>query len=306
MQFLNHITDANLNIQTFYYKGNNDWQMWNKPEGVKNLYIFCLGSGSGGGPGVSAALGSAKRGGGGGAAAAWSILFTSADQMPSTLYIQPAAPGLGGTGISNGATGSLSYVSVQPNTTGINLILQSGATSPSPGQSGTNGGAGGSAGTVWTGSALSYGLLTGSAPGTGGNGSAATISTPGVDIIPTSIVSGGASGGSTNVSNAGFDGGGVQSQGYWSPNYLTTAGPGNSSGTASNGASAPLTGLLNLISTRTNLFFAGGAGGGASGTATGGSGGNGSYGCGGGGGGAGITGGAGGNGGPGIVIVVAW
>ena len=61
-----NVNDNSANNQVFYTKGITDWQIWTKPQGIRFVSIFCLGSGGGGGAGQAGAGSTTRRGGGGG------------------------------------------------------------------------------------------------------------------------------------------------------------------------------------------------------------------------------------------------
>ncbi len=148
--------------QIFYTKGSSDWQTWTKPANARFISILCIGGGGGGGAGQNGAGSTSRQGGGGGGASGVSYGFFNATQVPDILFVQPGPGGVGGTGgtsPTSGSAGSLSYVSVQPNTTSINVIVQSGAAAAGGGTVGTTGGAAGIAGTVWTGNPLNIWVL---------------------------------------------------------------------------------------------------------------------------------------------------
>lgn len=299
------IPNNSLKTQVFYQKGNTDWQTWNKPKGAKMIYILCIGGGAGGGGGANGTVSTTRRGGGGGGSAGYTVGFYSASQLPDQLYVQPGpggSAGAGGSTSATGGTGSISYVSVEPNTTAINVLLQSGNAAPSPGGAPGPGGAGGTAGTAWTGAVLdSLGLVVAYAGQTGSGG--ATNFTP-TSISINKITTAGAGGAGTNLS-AVFDGGSITGGGFIPE---IPGGSGSASGQAGHGSGGFSQINEVLKSTvRVPLTFTGGAGGGSSNSATGGVGGNGGYGCGGGGGGVGVTsaGGTGGAGGDGLVIIVS-
>jgi len=301
-----HIPDNALNNQVFYAKGNSDFQIWTKPQNCKLINIFCLGSGAGGGGGQASTSGTSRRGGGGGGSAGYSLGFFSASQLPDTLFLQIPSGGAGGIGLgtsSNGSAGALSYVSVQPNTTAINLLLVSGAIAPTGGVSGANGGTGGTAGTVWGGGILNaLGLATATA---GQNGIAGLTTAVPTNLTIANIVTGGGAGAGTNGVTP-QAGGNITGSGFIN---TISGGAGSSTGVAGDGSGGYFASIPTAnASARQPMFFTGGAGGGSSNTGTGGNGGAGAYGCGGAGGGAGVTSlaGNGGRGGDGLIIITCW
>jgi hypothetical protein len=300
-----NLTDSAVNNQVFYTKGATGFQVWTKPANAKFVSIFCLGSGSGGGGGMVGTATTPRRGGGGGGSGAYSVGTFAAAQLPDLLYLIVGVGGAGGAGNSsptNGGSGALSYVSVDPDNVAINILLQSGAAPPSGGISGGNGGTIGVGGTAWTGGILNFLGLTRSVAGT--NGGSGNISVPATSITPTTIVCGGPSGGNTTTAAA-FAGGDVTGSGFL--NTITGGALGAGAATGGTGSDGFSTNV-NLTNKNTPTFFTAGSGGGASVSGQGGAGGAGAYGCGGAGGGAGFTGlaGAGGKGGDGLIIITAW
>ena len=300
-----NIPNNALSNQVFYSKGGTDFEIWSKPANAKFISIFCLGSGAGGGGGTAGTATTARKGGGGGGSGAYSLGFFSASQLPDTLFIQTAiggSGGLGGASSANGVGGSLSYICVQPNTTTINILMQSGAIAPTFGQAGASG-TGGTGGTIWSGGILnSLGFATATA---GVNGTSGAISTPGADVTITSIISGGASGGNTSTA-ASFIGGSILGAGFVNTISGGALGAGATAGGA--GSDGYIANMIGNSSNRQPMFFTGGSGGGASVSGQGGVGGAGAYGSGGGGGGAGFTAlaGAGGRGGDGLIIITCF
>lgn len=299
-----HLSENSQHSQVFYTNGTSTWQVWQKPNSCKIVSIFCLGGGGGGGAAQSGASGTTRRGGGGGGSASYSIGMFAASQIPDTLFLRVAQGGAGGVGGSSsisGGAGTLSYVSIQPNTTTINVLLASGgSTAPGGGGSGPSGGAGGVGGTAWGRSAISYlGQVvtnTGQAGGTG-----QTNATPSI-IIPGGLTSSGAGGAGTNLSVQ-FDGGAIAGAGFM-PQLAGGINTGSIDDRNGSGGYNTLITSLNGSSS-TPLFFSGGSGGASANLSIGGDGGAGAFGCGGGGGGVGVTAGAGygGRGGDGLVII---
>jgi hypothetical protein len=295
-----NVPDNAINNQVFYAKGGTDFQIWSKPVNAKFINIFCLGSGAGGGGGTAGTATTARKGGGGGGSGAYSIGFFAASQIPDTLFIQTAIGGAGGIGGSNGTSGAISYISIQPNTTTINVLMQSGTVAATFGQ---GSGTGGTGSTAWTGNILNnLGLVTATA---GVNGTSGAISFPGADVTITTIVSGGASGGNTSTAAA-FVGGSILGSGFI--NTIQGGALGSGSTTGGTGSDGYISNLIGNSANRQPMFFTGGAGGGASVSGQGGQGGAGAYGSGGGGGGAGFTAlaGAGGRGGDGLIIITCF
>jgi hypothetical protein len=309
-----HIPSNTDSTKIFYAQGATNWQTWEKPRNAKFIQIFCLGAGGSGGSGQRGTNGSARAGGGGGGAGGVVRALYPAFLLPDTLYIQvgaggafvpPTVPGV------TGNSGGISYVSIAPTTTAINVLAQSsnavaggGAASIS---STTN--AGGNPASTWDRTSspfTSLGVLNIAAGIVGGvSTNANTLAITNIQALGTTIVTGGAGGGSNNSITAG--------------SFSATAGGSILSASAIlvNSVLGGLTGSLigagnpggHGYGSLSPFCGTGGAGGSgqASGSFTAGTGGNGWYGCGGGGGGAGValtsTGGGGGKGGDGLVII---
>jgi hypothetical protein len=279
-------------VQFINALGANDWQSIVKPRGKSHVEIICIGSGGGGAGGFSAAAATARGGSGGGGSGAITRVTLPTFILPDVFFANVALGGLGGNAGAVGAAGAISYVSLQPNNTRGNLLVQSGG-APTGGGVGTGAAVGtaGSGGAVVVvtgagsfsafGGMLSYAGIAGGAGGAiaGGVGSAVSWGT-GLNIC-------GGSGGAGTTS-ADFAGGAITGSG-WFPSIA--------------GGLAAARGNDGFLS---NVPFGscGGSGGGSSNAGTGGDGGNGAIGSGGGGAGAGVTGGRGGNGGNGLVILV--
>lgn len=295
------IIDNNANTQVFYTKGT-DFQTWQKPANAKMVTIFCLGSGGGGGGGMTGTATTARRGGGGGGSGAFSHGTFAASQLPDTLHLLVGTGGSAGTPTTNGGAGALSYVSIRPDTTAINVLLASGAVAATGGNAGSNSGTAGVGSTIWSGNILNnLGLATAVA---GTNGGAGAISVAAVSITPSMIVCGGPSGGNTSTSVA-FAGGNIVGSGFLNTISGGALGAGSTAGGDGSDGYMP-----NISSTSKSypIFFTAGSGGGASVSGQGGNGGAGSYGCGGAGGGAGFTNlaGNGGRGGDGLIIITCY
>ena len=291
--------------QIFYTNGAT-WQVWNKPKNANFVYFYVLGGGSGGGGGRTTALNSAP-GGGGGASSAVTIALFPTVSLPDTLYLYVGQGGTGGAANTNGVVGQLSYISFQPNTASINILLQSGNAVPTAGggaSSTTIPGNGGTAGTVWTfATAINGNLgLINTEPGHAGSGGTSTGGSF-INLTPTSPVVGATGGGTCSAGGVPFAGGSIVGSGF-----LLTIPPGvaNAADSSINGLDG-YTSIPNLQSMSIPMFFTGGTGGAVATTSgrAGGRGGNGSFGCGGGGGGGAYsgTGGAGGNGGGGLILI---
>lgn len=297
-----NLSDPYLNTQVFT-AGSAQWQTWNKPNNAKMVYIFCIGGGSGGGGGRTVANNSSP-GGGGGASSSITTGLYSAFLLPDTLYLQVGSGGLGGAANTAGSSGTLSYVSYRPDTTAINILLQSGDVAPTGGGgafSTTGVGAGGTGGTVWSWATAingDLGLVT-SDPGQNGTAGTGLGASPN-NVTPTLIVTGGAGGGAVSAAGSGFNGGSILGSGFFN-----TIAPGVVN--AANDTIDGTGGYNTLLIKNLPDFFTGGSGGGSATTVgrEGGTGGIGSYGSGGGGGGGTFngTGGSGGKGGDGLIII---
>lgn len=293
---------ANQTNSQVFYSNDATWQLWNKPANAKMIYIFCLGGAGGGGGGRSAAS-NAGHGGGGGASSAITTGIYHAMLLPDTLYLQVGTGGDGGAAMVAGTAGTISSICYRPNTTAINILLQSSATAPGGGAPGGSSvpGTGGTVATAWDYSTAingDLGIVTVTAGQAGGVGTSGGGSV--VNITPTLIVTGGAGGGSNTAGAGGYNGGSIIGSGF-----LNTVSSGviNAADTSIHGNNGYSTLNINNLPE----FFTGGAGGGSATTSgrAGGKGGNGAYGSGGGGGASAYsgTGGAGGNGGEGLIII---
>lgn len=300
-------------LNKIFLPNSSSWQVWNKPQSAKFVYFYMVGGGGSGGGGRSGGNNSGGGGGGGGSSAI-SIGLYPAFVFPDILYIQP---GSGGNSVGAGITGNsggISYVSIEPNTVGTNIIMQSGETVASGGAPGTNsgggGGLGGSPSQVWQYSnnpLTATGMITSFTGQTGANGGS-NLPAAGSSITPVNPISGGAGGGGVSAAGTQTNGGGIIGSGF-----IPTILGGTTTSTATLLGAAGYTHVNPTSESFIDgpLFFTGGSGGASSGSVTivpGGAGGRGSFGSGGGGGGAsyGSTGGSGGRGGDGLVLIVAW
>ena len=310
MDFFNLPNLASQN--NFFFANGSAWQVWNKPANCKSVYIFAIGGGGGGGGGRTSALNTATGGGGGGSSATTKGLYL-ANMLPDTLYIQVGLGGVGGNASLSGNAGGISYLSAQPNTTALNILLQNGSAGANGGVGGGTSvqGAGGTGGTIWANNSFVFGnlgLLTSDAGQTGTSGGTQTAN--GVSLTPSRICTGGAGGGGVNgttLANSHL-GGSIIGSGFL---QTIDGGINNNTDGTQNGDNG-YESLNNLFTTpfKIPMFFTGGAGGGSANTSgrVGGAGGNASYGSGGGGGGGSYsgTGGKGGNGGDGLILITCW
>ena len=293
-----------------FYPNSGSWEMWQKPSQVKFIYFYVLGAGGAGGGGRTGSINTGGGGGGGGSSAISIGLYPSF-VLPDRLYIQVGVGSAGAAPNTGAASGALSYVSVEPNTTALNIVMQSGDTAAGGGGGGTTslGGVAGAAGAVWTytNNPMTYMGMVTSIIGQAGAAGGGTASA-GVSITPTLPVTGGAGGGGESSNASSFIGGNINGSGFFT---TIPGGTNDIAGSRSDGKA----GYTPIIpTTETNLsnvmFFTGGSGGGGTNSASinAGQGGNGSYGSGGGGGGASYqaTGGKGGRGGDGLILITCW
>ena len=303
----------NLNVYNkLFYANGSAWQVWNKPNNSKFVYIFAIGGGGGGGGGRTSAITNATGGGGGGGSAITNCLYPSS-MLPDTIYIQVGLGGVGGNASLSGNAGGISYLSAQPNTTALNILLQNGSAGANGGVGGGTSvqGAGGTGGPIFANNSFVFGnlgLLTSDTGQTGASGGVQTAD--GGSLTPSLICTGGAGGGGVNGSALANShlGGNITGSGFLS----TIIGGTNDASNGSQNGSSGFKSLNDLFTTpfETPMFFTGGAGGGSANTSarSGGGGGKGSFGSGGGGGGGSYngTGGAGGNGGDGLILITCW
>lgn len=288
------------------------WLTWQAdPDETMAMFILVGGGGSGAG-GFTGAAGAIRGGGGGGGSGAIARGLIPLFTLPSTLYIQPGLGGEGVAALTNGNSGNISYVCVQPNVTAANVVMQSGAAKASntvaTAGTVTTAGAGGTAETISTVALCvlaSWGLTqfiagkVGAAAGavTGAAGLANTLFA--TSVAP---INGGAGGGSTSAANGEFAGGAQTGAGM----FPSIAG-GISGGNPGHGAGGySMVGDIGSSLILMGYGGAGGATGGGAGTTAGNGGDGGFPGGGGGGGGGGVTGGRGGKGGDGVVYIISW
>lgn len=191
---ITNIVNRRNNVQTF--TSPNTWQTWVKPRGAKFVDILCIGGGNGGN-GSPYTAASPGAGGTGGPSSPFTKTIFPANLLPDILYIFTGAGGQGGigqTGVSANNTvtqGGISYVTVTPNTGSVSGILCRSAN--------TNGTAG--AITVGTAATFSNMILINLATSFITNVGQAGAAASGNDITPTTIVTGGASGGNRSGVN---------------------------------------------------------------------------------------------------------
>jgi hypothetical protein len=286
--------------------------VWNKPAGLLEVFVVCIGGGGAGGGAGSSAAGTVRRGGGGGASGYPMNIRLISSQLGNEETVTVGAGGIGGIGTS-GATGG-------NGTAGGNSLFGSHIRA-----NGNNGGSGGGNNIGGNGGTISTtGLIPGTifpfwignaniganANTTGGNGVNGTLIG-----LTTSLIPGGAAGAgipSTNSENSSGGNGGrlVNGLGVYSPSNPTATALGSDGG---NGIDNWALQFLHQTIDSYLTIGPGASGGGgkcgdAAGTINGGNGGKGgNHGSGGGGGGAATEpafGGSGGDGGNGCVIVM--
>ena len=306
-----NLADSGL-YNMMFFPTSTSWQTWQKPSGIKFIYFYVIGSGGAGGGGRTGGFNSGGGGGGGGSSAI-SIGVYPAFMLPDILYVQVGKGPNGAAAGSGAASGALSYVSIEPNTTAINIIMASGGTAAGGGGGGTNTGGGGgsvgSAGTVWSYTVnplAKVGMIT-TIAGQAGSLGGTNLPAAGGNITPIIPVTGGTGGGGVTTGGTPSNGGNIVGSGFLST--LSGGTGGNPPGAGTSGY-CPIAPSPQSYSNQI-MFFTGGTGGGASTNAasvTGGTGGNASFGSGGGGGGASYsgTGGTGGRGGDGLVLITCW
>lgn len=274
-----------IQVDTFTTSGT-----WTKPTFAKQVKVYVLSGGAGGGSGARRDITSGRSGGGGGAGNCYASLMIEASALASTV---PVTVGAGGTG---GAS-----VSVND----------------------TNGNSGVAGGASSFGGYIASNVPTGGGGGTTSSGASGLNENPNVGILPTGSFDGRSGQTSTGLSRIssfgalGSTGGGggagasassttTASGGEWKPPNWAIMFPLWTFGTIGTNGGAGGNGANNAFGL---LYIGTGGGGGSYKTAQAtGAGGNGGYGAGGGGG-AGsdnnFASGAGGNGGNGLVIVVS-
>jgi hypothetical protein len=289
-----------------------EWKTWQKPRGVK--WIYMLGVGGGGSGGSGAAVAGTGGSGAGGGSGSQTMVMIPAMFVPDTLYVQCGQGGLGPTtsAVSNVA-GLPTYVAIEPGTANTaNMTLLS----ANPGTNGTAAAAaisGGLAGNQANSATLAQMPLAGRGiynflAGQIGIGGSANTAPGTANTLPTTglIVTGGAGGGGCNGATA-FAGGGITGVGLGTglDFFPTLAGGIAATGSTPAGAGG------NYIA-RNFLMNYGGAGGGGATTTLGGiagAGAPGAPGCGGGGGGGANSTNTtvkGGDGGSGFVYIISW
>lgn len=290
------IPDGSMDVQIFEATRTDDsnfgGRLWQKPAGVRRVFIFAIGGGGGGGAGLTGAAGTDRGGGGGGGSGGVFVGKFIAALLPDTLSV---AVGRGGVPAAGGSRTAVTPPSLTPSDNLSNLALCLGGGTGSP-STGSSGGSGGTAASALSNSAFPLALsgrFKSTAGVAGKNGGAAGSAGTLAIALSSHILTGGAGGGGVSSSNADTAGGEVSASGVF--------GAGIAGGAAGGGTGNP---GFNL---RKPFCAIGGSGGGTNGAAgAGGQGGPGGYGCGGGGGGGGVTGGTGGKGGDGLVIITSW
>lgn len=274
---------------------------WNKPAGLKELFVLVAGAGGGGGGAGRRAGAITGASGGGGGAVRW--LRIDAASLSASEVISIGAGGVGGpggtviAGTAGGSGGSTSFGS---------FITAAGGSGG--GTSATSGAITGGAGGTTAGIRF---FLPGAA---GGNASANSDGSAGTNgWAQTTAGPGGGGGGATTNTPATYGGGAGGGVFEWNGSaWALVAGPTGPAASAGNGSNGSNDQCLHLLQSFTEVptigLGTGGAGGAGNQGTTGGNGGNGGRAAGGGGGGsiqgAGGTGGNGGNGGDGFCILI--
>jgi hypothetical protein len=296
---VSHIPGLNTTTQTFYAQGATAWQTWAKPRGAKFIQLFCLGSGGGGGNGASNA--GSRQGGGGGGAGAITRAIIPTFLLPDTLFIQVA---VGGAALSNasatattGNAGGHSYISCAPTSSAQSVIIASSVSNALGGNPVAGNQAAGGGAFAATNGAFSALTIFSATSGPNGNAvQAAGLPGLGQTALASSLVTGGASGGSCTV-GVGYSGGNIAPAVV----ILTSAVSGSVGANVAGNAPEANSGYTIM-----NPFCSTGGGGGAgNGAGIGGFGGDGGLGSGGGGGGGGQTNATrrSGKGGDGLIII---
>ena len=301
MDVFNFPNTQNNNF-VFYANGSTtSWQTWNKPKNVKFVSIFAISGGGGGGGGRTSSTVINAAGGGGGASSGTALGIFPANSLPDTIYIQVGLGGTGGPAQTSATSGGITYVSAQPNTTSINVIIAGSASVVAGGVGGQAGGTPGVAPSSFsktsTGLLGACGTITATAGWGGAQGGTALS---GTTIQISGVTTGGAGGGGNTAASVDNVGGNIAGIGIV-PTITGGPIPGFNGDMGYNS-------VLPFVSSSISvpMFFTGGAGGGSRFNGVGGNGGNGGFGCGGGGAGSGLTGGTGGNGGNGLVVITCW
>jgi hypothetical protein len=301
----NHVLNTpGYDIQTFMGTSGTtliQWQTWRKPRGVKWIYMIGVGGGASGQTGIN--TGTTSGGGAGGSSGAQTMLMIPAMFIPDVLYIQAGLGGVGSTtsGGQNNA-GTITYVSVEPNTTlttQTTLLFANGGPAGGTVPTSTAGGVTAATAAVATIANMPlagrghYQFLAGLGGGTGGT---STTSGGGPGFPQTGLmVQGGCGGGGTSAGTA-QGGGGSMGAAIGQTFPVTSA-----SGSSPDG--------VNFQAAFYQMNYGGTGGVGASNSVDAGKGGAGSPGAGGGGGGGANTTRTavkGGDGGPGFVIIISF
>lgn len=266
---------------------------WTKPLGSKIVYIFGMSAGGGGGGGDSGASNTNRGGGGAGGSGCIGRITLYAGMIPDTLYIQVGAGGAGGAAETAGTDGGKTVVSVRPQSSSSSFILNLPGGNNGGGSTSPSGGSGAVLVSVPSPASLvlsSLGVYVGTNGLAGGAGGSSGAVGSSKTALASSVIMGGAGGGSADALPLDYAGGNCTGAGVLP--------------TVFGGAAGGFNGGDGVFS-RKQFCSTGGSGGGSYDLGTGGRGGNGGYGSGGGGGGGGLTGGAGGNGGDGIVVIIS-
>lgn len=263
---------------------------WEKPPGVSLVSITCVGPGSDGGTGASAAQGTSKLGGFGGGSGAISTGIFSASMLPDTLYINNPV----------GNSGANTTVSIDSPSTGVGLALNWATVIRAEGAIASNTAPGFANANTNFNILGTYGFVTtrtGSPGVAGTTGKGANQTSFATNTLW--VTGGAAGGGGTTGTGINVDGGSVTSNTTVAIlNNMFNGIPGGSLTNTTQAGSG-------IKSFKPLIVFTGGAGGPGSTSSSVAAypGGDGAPGCGGGGGGGGTTGSAGGKGGNGFTII---
>lgn len=295
------------------------FKIWRKPKNARFVEILCVGGGGGGGGGGANTGAAATGGGAGGGGGSLTKTIIPAYLLPDILYTRAGIGGRRGTGqvrggaaATGGTAGGVSYVSISPNTTAVDLVCR-----------GNGGGAGGAAATATAGVAGTNAAIPtiATAPicglginqyliGVNGGPGGTTAAGTAVTAFTVNIFAcGGGGGGGTNTTPTAQAGGAITTGGTWP---TIAGGAIGTNGNDGLGYGFNFSELESSFGTRYPVLFTGGSGAGGLvlNSGVGFNGGGGGPGCGGGGGGgtsgagASETGGTGGDGGPGYIVIV--
>lgn len=169
---------SNTTQQVYKFTSFTSNGTWNKPQGLKAVFICCVGGGGGGGSGARNAAGTNRFGGGGGGGAGVTMAFFTESQISNSITVTIGNGGTGGAGVlvdnTNGNPGN-------PGTsTTFGSLVRAGGGGGGGGGTTAAGGAGGTGATPSTSNIPTYGPY-GWGGNTGASGSTTGVSngTPG-------------------------------------------------------------------------------------------------------------------------------